>query len=48
MGCRDIDADILDIDHLEKEYAYQQEDTLMQRYFKSYQICTQEPKGDSL
>jgi hypothetical protein len=48
MGSRTIDADILDADQLEKEYAYQQGNTLMQRYFKSYQICTQEPKGYSL
>jgi predicted transcriptional regulator YheO len=48
IGSREIDADIVDIDQLKKEYEYQQEDTLMQRYFKSYQVSTDGHKGYSL
>ena len=48
MGNSAIDVDILDADQLEKEYAYQQGNTLMQRYFKSYQVSTDGHKGYSL
>ena len=48
MGSRALDTDILDIDQLKKEYEYQLEDTLMQRYFKSYQVSTDGHKGYSL
>jgi hypothetical protein len=48
MGSRALDADILDIDQLKKEYEYQLEGTLMQRYFKSYQVSIEGHKGYSL
>jgi hypothetical protein len=48
MGSRAIDADILDIDQLKKEYEYQLEVTLIQRYFKSYLMSTDGHKGYSL
>jgi hypothetical protein len=48
IGSREIDADILDTDQLKKEYEYQLEDTLMQRYFKSYLVSIDDHKGYSL
>ena len=48
IGSRALDADILDIDQLKKEYEYQLEGTLMQRYFKSYLMSTDGHKGYSL
>jgi hypothetical protein len=48
MGSRALDADILDIDQLKKEYEYQLKGTLMQRYFKSYLVSIDGHKGYSL